>query len=84
MRTYTRSIEPGVQLGKENGLSVLLDAETYDDAYSKQGGEGFKLAVHHHMAQPIMSMTDIDITPGFEVQVRYINIESYLYRELSH
>lgn len=36
MRQYTRTIAPGVQLGKENGLSLLLDAETYDYAYSKQ------------------------------------------------
>ena len=27
MRNYTKSIKPGIQLGKENGLSILLDAE---------------------------------------------------------
>ena len=29
MRNYTQSIKPGIQLGKENGLSILLDAEVY-------------------------------------------------------
>ena len=27
MRNYTNTIQPGIQLGKENGLSILLDAE---------------------------------------------------------
>ena len=27
MRNYTKTIKPGIQLGKENGLSILLDAE---------------------------------------------------------
>ena len=27
MTNYTKSIKPGIQLGKENGLSILLDAE---------------------------------------------------------
>jgi hypothetical protein len=27
MINYTKGIEPGIQLGKENGLSILLDAE---------------------------------------------------------
>ena len=35
MRNYTKSIKPGIQLGKENGLSILLDAEvcTYLEYY---------------------------------------------------
>ena len=27
MTNYTKRIKPGIQLGKENGLSILLDAE---------------------------------------------------------
>ena len=30
MTNYTKSIKPGIQLGKENGLSILLDAEVSD------------------------------------------------------
>jgi len=54
----------GIQLGKENGLSLLLDAEVYDYAFSPQKGEGFKLAIHSHMDQPIMALSDIDLSPG--------------------
>ena len=31
--------------------------------------EGFKIAVDHHLDQPLMSMTEMDIAPGFETQV---------------
>ena len=31
--------------------------------------EGFKITVDHHLDQPLMSMTEMDITPGFETQV---------------
>ena len=91
MRNYTQSIKPGIQLGKENGLSILLDAEVlflllsaffgcrhqhsslffqvYDYGFSPHRGEGFKLAIHHHMDQPIMALSDVDISPGFVTQL---------------
>ena len=64
MMNYSNSIQPGIQLGKENGLTLLLDAEVYDYAFSPQKGEGFKLAIHSHMDQPIMALSDIDLSPG--------------------
>ena len=30
MINFTKEIKPGIQLGKENGLSILLDAEVCD------------------------------------------------------
>ena len=33
------TVLPGIQLGKENGLTLLLDAEVYDYAFSPQKGE---------------------------------------------
>ena len=33
------TVVPGIQLGKENGLTLLLDAEVYDYAFSPQKGE---------------------------------------------
>lgn len=69
MTNYSSSIGPGIQLGKENGLSLLLDAEVYDYAFSPQKGEGFKLAIHSHMDQPIMALSDIDLSPGFVTQL---------------
>ncbi len=62
-------IFPGIQLGKENGLSLLLDAEVYDYAFSPQKGEGFKLAIHSHMDQPIMALSDIDLSPGMSINL---------------
>ena len=67
--TYTRKIKPGVKVGKENGLTLLLDAETFDYTYHRHASEGFKIAVEHHLNQPIMSMNELDIGPGLESQV---------------
>ena len=39
MTNYSSTIGPGIQLGKENGLTLLLDAEVYDYAFSPQKGE---------------------------------------------
>ena len=39
MTNYSETIGPGIQLGKENGLTLLLDAEVYDYAFSPQKGE---------------------------------------------
>ena len=38
----------------------------YSTAYS---GEGYKIAIHNHMDQPIMSLSDIDLSPGFVTQL---------------
>ena len=42
--------------------------------YKKQSfqlkpSEGFKMAVQHHLDQPLMQINEIDISPGFETQV---------------
>merc|ERR1719414_1063900 len=44
MQDNTKNIKKGINLGKENGLSLLLDAEVYDYAFSPQKGEGYKIA----------------------------------------
>ncbi len=56
-------------MGKENGLTLLLDAETYDYSYHHTSTEGFKVAVQHHLDQPLMSIMELDIAPGFESQI---------------
>ena len=38
MQQNTKNIVKGINLGKENGLSLLLDAEVYDYAFSPQKG----------------------------------------------
>ena len=39
------------QVGKENGLRLLLDAEIFDYTYHRHVSEGFKIAVEHHLNQ---------------------------------
>jgi len=72
---YNWRVEKGSEVGKANGLSILLvsfskhylkshlalnsvtqDAETFDYTFHLKAGEGFKIAVHHHLDQPIMSI----------------------------
>jgi hypothetical protein len=67
--SYSRMIKAGTKVGKANGLSVLLDAETFDYTFQKSASEGFKMAVQHHLDQPLMSVKELDIAPGFETQV---------------
>ena len=67
--SYTREITAGAKVGKVNGLKLLLDAETFDYTMDRQVSEGFKISVNYHLDQPLMSMTELDISPGFETQV---------------
>ena len=60
------------QVGKANGLTLLLDANTFDYTFHRHASEGFKIAVEHHLDQPLMSMKELDITPGLETQVNYL------------
>ena len=34
MKNFTKTIQPGIQLGKENGLSILLDTEVKRKQYT--------------------------------------------------
>ena len=63
-------VQKGSEVGKANGLSMLLDAETFDYTFHLKAGEGFKIAVHHHLDQPIMSIKELDISPGSVFQVK--------------
>lgn len=67
--SYSRLILPGAKVGKANGLRLLLDAETFDYTFHKMASEGFKMAVQHHLDQPLMSVKELDISPGFETQI---------------
>ena len=62
-------VTKGASVGKENGLRLLVDAETFDYMYHLNPGEGFKLSVHHHKSMPIMSIEEIDIKPGGIFQI---------------
>ena len=64
-------------MGKANGLTLLLDAETYEYSSHAAGAEGFKVAVDHHLDQPLMSISELDIAPGFESQGRWTRFKSH-------
>ena len=46
-------VSRGAEVGKANGLSMLLDAETFDYTFHLKAGEGFKIAVHHHLGNVV-------------------------------
>jgi len=68
-QTFSWNIEKGAKVGKYNGLTLLLDAETFDYMYQLKPSEGFKMSVQHHLDQPLMQINEIDISPGFESQI---------------
>ena len=57
--SHNWNISKGAKVGKANGLSLWLDAETFDYTYHVNAGEGFKLAIMHHLDQPIMSIREL-------------------------
>ena len=57
-------MKPFARNGKNNGLQILLDAETYDYGSSLSGAEGFTLSILHHLDIPIMKNTGININAG--------------------
>ena len=44
----------GAKTGKDHGFSLLFDIESYDYYSFKEGSEGLKLALVHHLDMPIM------------------------------
>ena len=75
---YNWNVTKGAEVGKANGLSMLLDAETFDYTFHLKAGEGFKIAVHHHLDQPIMSIQELDLSPGsvFQVWLVFMSLKS--------
>ena len=69
-----RSIEMGFKI---TGLWYLLALKVkylakhsfLTEVILLKAGEGFKIAVHHHLDQPIMSIQELDLSPGSVFQV---------------
>ena len=60
---------PYCKNGVNNGLQIMLDAETFDYASSLSGSEGFVLSVLHHLDIPIMKQTGINVEVGQSIKV---------------
>ena len=68
------SLVPGALNGENSGLSVLLDAETFDYGngfydLGDRAGEGFKVALVHPHDMPIIQQTAVNVMPGSLVQI---------------
>jgi hypothetical protein len=75
--SHNWNITKGAKVGKANGLSMWLDAETFDYTYHVNAGEGFKLAIMHHLDQPIMSIRELVIAYLFPSKVKSSDFESF-------
>ena len=74
----------GALNGENNGLSVLVDAETFDYGngfadVGERAGVGFKVAVLHHLDTAVMESNGMQVNVG---NVMYIDI--YIYTYLLH
>ena len=47
--TMNNQVRPGSEVGKANGLTVLLDAETFDYTYHLKAGEGKHVTINVHI-----------------------------------
>ena len=54
----------GVISGENNGLVIILDAESYDYVEHEGGGLGFKISVVHPFEMPIIEQSGISVEPG--------------------
>ncbi|XP_023327060.1 uncharacterized protein LOC111700406 [Eurytemora carolleeae] len=72
----------GALNGENNGLSLLLDAETFDNSAMEDNlvgsrvGEGFKVAVIHPLDMPLMRQSGVNIDIGSAVQMA-VSITQY-------
>ena len=58
------TLVPGCQSGIQNGITFLLDAETFDFTYNLQHNEGFTLGIKHHLDYETIEFDTSDIQPG--------------------
>ena len=73
-------LEKGALNGENNGLSVLLDAETWDygNGFSPLGereGVGFKASVVHHLDLPVMESTAMQVNVGASTHLSVTSIK---------
>ena len=77
---FNMNLQRGALNGLNNGLSLLLDAETYDYGDGSSNGEGFKIAVVHPLDLGVMESMAINVDIGtvtnVGVSTTLINITS--------
>ena len=66
---FSMNTKRGALNGINNGLSLLLDAETYDYGDGSSTGEGFKIAIVHPMDIGIMESMAINVDIGMVTNI---------------
>ena len=66
----------GALNGEQNGLTLILDAETFDYGtrffdLGERAGEGFKAGLYHPHDMPIVQQTGVNIRPGARVLLSF-------------
>ena len=57
-------IPKGVKNGIQNGLTLLLDVESFDHAYFTRSAKGFRIALTNAMDKPVINLGGQYIAPG--------------------
>ena len=65
------SVDATAKNGEKNGLDIVLNLEQFNHAGLIPRGEGFKIALHHHLDKPIIEFSSDLLHPGTETQVLY-------------
>jgi hypothetical protein len=58
------TIPKGVKNGIQNGLQLLLDVESFDQAYFSRSAKGFRIALTNAMDKPVINLGGQYISPG--------------------
>merc|ERR1712106_646066 len=61
--------KPGARNGIKNGISFLIDVETYEYAFFPRSAKGFTIALSDSRDRPVVSQQGFYIQPGTETLV---------------
>ena len=57
-------IPKGVKNGMQNGLTLVLDVESFDHAYFTRSSKGFRIALTNALDKPVINLGGQYIAPG--------------------
>ena len=63
------SAKGSIKLGRDNGLSILLDTEIYDQGWTFTESDGFLVALHQLEDFPHMTYSTLHVNPGHNVKL---------------
>ena len=57
-------IPKGVKNGIQNGLTLVLDVESFDHAYFSRSAKGFRIALTNALDKPVINLGGQYVAPG--------------------